>query len=284
MNQLFYETVRYLDNSHVYLQTADVVNISLHIHNELEILCVLNHSMRVLVKDTLYDLSEGDIMVINSYEPHRIITLSENCSHILLQFDPFRLFPNIEEWRHKTCQAYRVSIQENALLYQKFLERILNLQLAYQSKSELHHLAVVSHLGILYTFLTEQFPWENSYPEEEPSYDNILLFRRVLSYLCANLDQPISLTDAARESNLSSYHFCRFFKRMSGKTFVQYLTEMRLRNAEMLLATTENKISEIAEQCGFRSIKTFNHTFRKQYDLSPREYRSKQRERNSSKP
>ena len=62
---------------------------------------------------------------------------------------------------------------------------------------------------------------------------------------------------------MSVKYFCKIFKEETGETFVSYLTELRLKEAEKLLKTTELKTYEIAERTGFSDYHHFCKTFKK---------------------
>lgn len=74
---------------------------------------------------------------------------------------------------------------------------------------------------------------------------------------------------------VSKSYLSPIFKSHAGKTFVEYLTETRMHEAETLLSRTDFKVYEIAERVGFRDSHYFSLTFRKQTGLSPSEYRER---------
>jgi AraC-like DNA-binding protein len=82
------------------------------------------------------------------------------------------------------------------------------------------------------------------------------------------------LRGLARIARLSPYHFLRTFQELTGTTPHQYLLRIRLRRAALRLKTEETKISDIALDIGFGDISNFNRTFRSEFGMSPRVYRS----------
>jgi AraC-like DNA-binding protein len=87
-------------------------------------------------------------------------------------------------------------------------------------------------------------------------------------------DAPHDLSSLAQIARLSPYHFIRTFERVTGTTPHQYLLRIRLRRAAIRLRTEREKISDIALGCGFGDISNFNRTFRAEFGVSPRAYRS----------
>ena len=68
-------------------------------------------------------------------------------------------------------------------------------------------------------------------------------------------------------------YFSQIFKEETGKTFVEYLTEVRMDKAKELLRSTDRMLYEIAEQVGYENPAYFTVAFKKQVGLSPRDYR-----------
>lgn len=97
--------------------------------------------------------------------------------------------------------------------------------------------------------------------------------KQVIDYIRQEYAQPISVEQAAEVAGCSSSHFMRWFRQITGTSFVAYLNEYRLGEAARRLRRTEEKIVTIANEVGFGSLSNFNHQFRKQYGVTPREYR-----------
>lgn len=86
-------------------------------------------------------------------------------------------------------------------------------------------------------------------------------------------EMPLTLTSLARDAKLSSYHFLRIFKRLTGVTPHQYILRTRLREAALRLSSTPTKILDVALDCGFGDVSNFNRTFRSEFGCGPRAYR-----------
>jgi AraC-like DNA-binding protein len=84
----------------------------------------------------------------------------------------------------------------------------------------------------------------------------------------------IALADAADAVHMSVPTFTRFFRRMTGTTFVNYLNEWRIRRACVLLRTTEHRIIDVSLEAGFTNLSHFNRCFRRSQGMTPREFRN----------
>ena len=91
--------------------------------------------------------------------------------------------------------------------------------------------------------------------------------------------QNISLSDYARQCNMSLCWFTRQFRRQTGKSPQAYLMEIRINRAKGLLDSMTGSISQIADILGYQSPLYFSRVFKKHTGLSPTEYRALCRER-----
>ncbi len=96
----------------------------------------------------------------------------------------------------------------------------------------------------------------------------------VYNYIKDNFNKQISLESISTLVNLKPFSFSKYFKKSTGSGFVEYINQVRTNRACYLLRETYKTISEIARECGFKSVSNFNKQFRKITGISPREYRS----------
>ena len=94
-----------------------------------------------------------------------------------------------------------------------------------------------------------------------------------LRYIDAHLKQSISVAELARQCVLSTSRFSHLFKEVTGMGAVNYIHELRISKAAVLLATTGMSVAEIAEQVGFGDAAYFSRVFRKSCGRSPVDYR-----------
>ena len=93
---------------------------------------------------------------------------------------------------------------------------------------------------------------------------------------------PWTLSRLAETARLSPYHYLRTFTRLTGVTPHQFVLRTRLRAAAIRLAADDAKVIEIALESGFNDVSNFNHAFREEIGVAPREYRRRSRARGSS--
>lgn len=111
---------------------------------------------------------------------------------------------------------------------------------------------------------------------KERSTPNKIYMIKILSYIDENYhEKDLSMTTVCDHVHLSVSYFSSIFKKETGKTFIQYLTEIRLKNAKKLLKNMPLKTYEIANKVGYSDPHYFSSSFRKQYGMTPSQYRKK---------
>jgi AraC-like DNA-binding protein len=96
---------------------------------------------------------------------------------------------------------------------------------------------------------------------------------RVFQYVHHHSAETISLKEVAALIGLSESAFCKFFRRTTGRTFSDYLTDIRIGHACHLLRESDETISEIAYRSGFDSLTYFNRMFLRKKGVRPRDFR-----------
>lgn len=98
--------------------------------------------------------------------------------------------------------------------------------------------------------------------------------RRARQFIEAHQSEDLDLTAVARAVNVSTFHFCKMFKRATGLTFTEHLSLVRIAKAKKLLANPQLRISEVAFEVGFSSLTHFNRMFRRIVGQSPTAFRT----------
>ena len=99
--------------------------------------------------------------------------------------------------------------------------------------------------------------------------------KTVLQWLSAHYAEALRVADAAGVCSFSASHFMRWFRQMTGQSFIAFLNEYRLNAAAEALQTTDETILTIASRCGFENLSYFNRAFKAHFGMTPREYRKK---------
>jgi AraC family transcriptional regulator len=103
--------------------------------------------------------------------------------------------------------------------------------------------------------------------------NHLTTIERAKEYITMNFTNDISLTEIAEYCYVSPFHFSRIFKVFTAYSPHQFLLNIRLKNAELLLKNTSKPIADIAWSSGFNSIEHFSYAFRQKYKFAPAKLR-----------
>src|SRR6516164_475479 len=99
------------------------------------------------------------------------------------------------------------------------------------------------------------------------------MIRRAKAYIAGHYGDPVRLDEMARTIHVSTFYFCKIFRKATGLTFTDYLGRVRVERAKNLLLNPHLRVSEIAYTVGFQSLTHFNRIFRKIAGEAPTAFR-----------
>ena len=99
---------------------------------------------------------------------------------------------------------------------------------------------------------------------------------RLKEYIQEHLSEPLSLNSLSEQAGFSAAYLSALFKSETGEGIKQYIIRARLERAAELLRSTNDRIYEIAEKCGFESTRHFSETFSRAYGMTPKKYRGRE--------
>lgn len=96
---------------------------------------------------------------------------------------------------------------------------------------------------------------------------------RIYEYVFQNIQEGINLKDAAKLVYMEPSSFCRYFRKKTNQTFMEYVKSVRIGIAAKLLSETDKPITHICYECGYNNLANFNHYFKVVMNKTPSEYR-----------
>lgn len=98
--------------------------------------------------------------------------------------------------------------------------------------------------------------------------------RNSIAYIRSHFHEPITLEEVANAVNVTPNHFCKYFKKITGTTFKDFLLELRLEYAMQQILLTSDSITDICFESGFNSTSYFAKSFKALFGKSPTAFRS----------
>lgn len=277
--KVFHENRTYHSTFPFTVIVSDNIDFLAHWHNDLEIVYVFEGSIRMGINSETRILKAGDMAICSSGDIHYYDSKDSSSKIMMVIFNPSLIgFPGGWPLNVRLTSPFmekRIATREDEVRINNRLSLILQeLMVEYNQKLEYHEQLIIGLLHEWSGLILRHVPLDKINPQKDKRrITNMKIMQGVLEYLDVNYMHPITLADAARQANMSLFYFSRFFKSLSGMSYIAYLSNIRVNQAEQLLLTTDKSILDIALECGFTNIRTFNRVFKQIKQRTPSELR-----------
>lgn len=257
---------------HAYRFQVPFFEFKWHYHPEYELTYIVRGSGYRIVGNTYEYFSDGDLVLLGCNLPH---TWSgklddEKSDAVVIQFSKEFISPFLE-LNESVLIKNMLATSDRGISFEldeALVSQIINLT---EAKGVDRVLKLISILDLLSKKQTT-FIAPNTF-HNVVSKKNELRINKVCSFIQNNFYNKISLKQAAGLIYLTESNFCKFFKKATGKTYSDYLNELRINEACRMLIQSEKTISQISFECGFETLSYFNRVFFSKKGMTPSIYR-----------
>jgi xylan 1,4-beta-xylosidase len=241
-----------------------------HAHREIELIYMIKGNLQVKVNNKIFQMNSSDFVLVNSNEFHSFQSDEDNL-FIVFHFNYFELSSLLAQKNLLfTCNSVEHDHSANPEL-RKVIEDLLTVYMKVNHFSQVEYLEktykFISTLRMNYLQNQGQMLLNTSIKGQNDRLTEII------DYIQSNYREPLSLEEVASIHYLSIPYLSKYFKKQTGKTFSQFLNEIRLAHAVNELVNTDKPITRIALDNGFPNLASFNRVFNESYQLKPVEYR-----------
>lgn len=265
------------DSFLVFDRVKDFFDFPVHFHPELELNFISNaKGVRRVVGDSLEEIDDLELVLVGSslyhgWEQHNCT--SKKIHEVTIQFhddlfDKAFLSRNIMKPLKDMFDRSAHGILFSRATTKNIKSRVLmvskldGIDYFMELLSILYDLSISRNQRLLSTSTIHLENFENS--------DKL---KSLYDYVQKNYSSKMTLGEVSELVNMSNVSFNRFIKKRTGKTFVEYLNDVRIGYASRWLIEKDYSVSEIAFMCGFNSIANFNRVFKKSKGTTPTNYR-----------
>lgn len=260
----------------------DFSRVSLHWHDEMEIIYIKKGSGIVTIDFAEYPVNGGDIVMIIPGQLHAIEQkpgLSMEYENIIFQLtmltsphgdictDEFFL-PML-----KGTLTLPSCLQPGCPFYEEARFCLDQADALCDKRPPSYELAVKGQLFQLFYLLFSHATKDTAPVSHGKSLEKTKL---ILKHIETHYGEKLTIKDMAELCGFSQSHFMKFFKSAVGESFTGYLNHYRLTMASRLLLSSHSGILEIAEETGFDNLSYFNRTFKKAFGMTPSQFRNNQ--------
>lgn len=247
-----------------------------HYHPEIELVYINGGAGKRRIGSHISYYTEGDLILIGSNLPHCGFTdkFTGNKNEILVQMKNDFLgqtFFNIPEM--KKIQNL-LEVAKGGIAFSGSTKQILGNKMEdLDNQNDFERILSILHI-LNELALSNEFKVLNaegfSLETEVKDNDRINI---IFNYVKNNFQEDIPLIEIADMVSMTVPSFCRYFKKITNKTFVQFVNERRLVHASKLLTEQTMSITEVCFECGFNNFSHFNKSFNAFAGQNPSEYR-----------
>ena len=274
---------RFLINFNNYLLDSSYNQIEGHSHHLLEISYVKKGTGKYHIDNTIYDISQGDIFIINNIEKHGIVVNPHNeMLNMVIHFEPRFIWyveNNFFDSRYLKIFYDRSSNFQNKLdrdnpATQHIKNLLLEIEKEFSNKLPEYELMVKVKLLNLLVLLIRHYNYVQDSPESSAkNRQELLHINKVIDYIDQNYKQSIRLEELANLVFMNPSYFSTFFKKYNGISPTEYIARKRVYRAIEHLKSTNKTVLDIAITCGFNNTSSFNKVFKKITGKTPSDYR-----------
>ncbi len=270
------ESIRILVRELKYLQ------IPLHYHLDHYELSYVNGPIGILlIGDKMLEFTGQHIILIPPRIPHTWLSFRNKdlpqtgtFRHISLQFN-LEFFTNGLLLRKEMSNIRRLLVAAERIVYisdfrdASIIDDLFSLKLESDFKTYIKILEIFNRLGSIVNFdqvLDSRYEYKGN-AKDKSSFDKIFKF------LIENYTSRIKISEPAKMLGLNDTAFSHYFKKRTGKSFTDYINELRILEADALIRSTGKKISGICTECGFNNLSNFNRIYKNLLGATPAERR-----------
>ena len=255
-------------------------------HDYLEIGYIVEGKGFLNIGNKKCAIKKDDIIIIGNHELHTWTKLkNEGFTILVIFFLPELIFKaggieiDLEYLKPFFLRSKSFSniIYSTKINYKNIQDDMDKIYYLLQKKSNNYKLAVKTYLVNVLWRICNYYENDNLKPTIAYSkkIEDINRLKEIIIFIQTEYQNSITLDELAKKANLSTYHFCKFFKKVMGCTFTKYLAMIRIDKAKELLLTENLTATTIAYRVGFGNLGYFFKKFKELTGLSPREFKYK---------
>ena len=244
-----------------------------HLHYHIELGFVFEGHTRVTVDSKTYDVVGGDIIVVFPNQIHQFETV-EREKYVLLIVNPDILSELTSVFTSSTPVSNLIKGCANDPEMKDIIRKIAD---TYYGDEPYKDTLLRGYLLIFFGKLLSRIEIRDLQSRDY----NVLGV--IMNYCTANSDKELSLGILERELHISKYYISHLMSNKLKMGFNDYVNSLRISNACKQLIKSDASITEISENVGFNTLRTFNRAFMKQTGMTPSEYRREKKKIKESK-
>lgn len=234
----------------------------LHFHHKVELVYMFEGNGTAYVDGREYKLVPGDVLVVFPNQIHEY-KIGENETFFLALFKPEKL-PDFKDFFYNMQPVSNLYHNEDDSFFPELARKLPEVA----SSDNVYKDQI--NKGLLSAFIGELFS-KMSFEKVRPA--DLSMVKAMLTYCNENYLTDISLEKAAKHLLVSKYYLSHVLNEKLNISFNDYINSLRVADSISLLEEGGHSMTEIAQKCGFNTVRTFNRAFKGIYGFSPGKYK-----------
>lgn len=265
----------------IFSRKKSCFDFPLHTHKEMELNLVINAAgASRVIGNHVGTIGDMELVLVSGDTPHAWFTdrcKSEEIHEITLQFSPDLLDDKFLNRNPMGALKQLFDEARRGVLFSRETTELLapRIRELYEQGSSGGMKPVLDMLMILnsLSLCQERRLLSDTTFIQKKMKSHSARLETVFAYMNQNFNRQISLSEVASVVSMSDVAFSRFIKKVTGQSFVDTLTEIRLEHVARMLIDTDMTIAEIAYCCGFNNMANFNRIFKRKKGMPPHKFR-----------
>lgn len=262
----FYENRSGKLNDNIPLSIYSKVNFSFraHWHTEFELAYVESGSIYICINNDKQLLFEGDIAICTSGDIHYYESTNCPSTIILLVFKP-EFFGFTANWpdTHQLTSSFFRNGEINFTDLNNIKTLLYSILEEKQAKKDFYQLFIKAKVIEFCASILRYIPTSNSDSTNSlKTFSKLKVMQDILVYIENNFTEDISLQTLAYNFNMDSFNLSKALNSVTGCNLKTYINTLRVSKAESIILNSRKPLIDIAVDCGFNSIRTFNRAYK----------------------
>jgi AraC-like DNA-binding protein len=245
-----------------------------HVHDCVEFIYMLSGNVRYRIKNKIYKLEKGDLLIMNPGILHERIQLKNSTGaimHIGIHGINIKGMPPNKFWKDTDIKILK--LKENTIEFENCCSDFIKTQEKDEPGASLIIKSIVMKMIVL-SLKSINSNYDRSKPRVSfKTAERTNAINIISEYMENNYMEDISLDRIARSIYISSAYVSKLFKEEFGDSPINHLIKIRLTKAIELLEKSDMSISEVSKQVGYKDSYYFSRLFKKYYNMTASEYR-----------
>ena len=269
----FHEVRNYNSDLMVWYSGYENISFVAHWQKEIELVYVRSGEASFHVADHSFIAHAGDLVICESGQIHYSDSYTTKNLLDFLIFDTNVISSRYHNPHFKNPLVTAEELQNLGLT--ESLQRLFaHIPEELEKKQPYYKDIVTASIREFWFLLKRNLP--RAEKANDASRRNRMLeeFQELLDYIDKHYAEDLTLENASSMMHFSPSHFSKTFKKLMGMNYVTYVNMVRIEQAIQMLSTGQHRMIDIALECGFSNIRSFNRTFKEITGYTPTEFSS----------